>query len=71
MPEFHNPTNGYKVVVNNWHLFLGAFLFGPIFFLCIGKIGHAVANVAVGLFLWSFFLGWIVWVGYAVVSPKL
>jgi len=44
MPEFHNPSNDHKVVVINWKVFLGAFLFGPIFFLCVGEIGHALAN---------------------------
>ena len=71
MPEFYNPSNGHKVVVINWKVFLGAFLFGPIFFLCVGEIGHALACFAVGLVLWSFFLGWIVWIGYVVVSPKI
>ena len=51
MPEFYNPSNGHKVVVINWHVFLGAFLFGPIFSLCIDEIGNAMANFAVGLFL--------------------
>ena len=71
MPEFYNPSNGNKVVLRNWKVFLGVFLFGPIFFLCVGKIEHALANFAVGLFLWSVFLGWIVWIRYAFVSPKI
>ena len=52
MPEFYNPSNGHKVVIINWKVFLGAFLFGPIFFLCVGEIGHALAN-----FLWDYFGG--------------
>ena len=71
MTEFNNPSNGHKVVVRNWKVILGAILFGLIFFLCIGEIGHALANFTVGLFLWSLFLGWIAWIGYAVVSPKI
>ena len=70
MPEFHNPSNGHKVVVRNWKVFLGAFLFGPIFFLCVGKTGHALANFAVGLFF-VFLFCWIVWIEFEVFSPKI
>ena len=57
MPVFHNPSNINNVVVINWKVVLGAFLFGPIFFLCVGEIGHALSNFAIGVFLWPFFLG--------------
>ena len=51
MREFYNPPDGNEVVVFNWKVILGAFLFGPIFSLCIDEIGNAMANFAVGLFL--------------------
>ena len=50
---------------------LGAFLVGPIFFFCIGEIGHGVANLAMGLILWVVFLGWIIWIAYAFVAPSI
>tara|TARA_Y100001968_G_scaffold136021_1_gene124055 strand:- start:588 stop:830 length:243 start_codon:yes stop_codon:yes gene_type:complete len=71
MTELNNPSNGNKVVVRNWKVILGSILFGQISFLCIGKTGHALANFAVELFLWSFFLGFIVWIGYEFVSPQI
>jgi len=36
--------------------------FWTSFLLCVGEIGHALANFTVGLFLWSFFLGLIGWI---------
>ena len=50
---------------------IGAFLFGPIFFLCIGEIGHAFAGIIGGVLLWMIFLGWIVWIVYAFAAPGI
>ena len=71
MPRFVNPSNNHTVVVNNFMVIVGAFLVGPIFFFCIGEIGHGLANLALGLILWMIFLGWIVWIGYAIAAPMI
>ena len=71
MPLFRNPQNGHEVRPDNAMVVIGAFLFGPIFFLCIGEIGHAFANFLIGLVLWMVFLGWIVWIGYAIAAPGI
>ena len=71
MPLFRNPQNGHEVRPDNVMVVIGAFLFGPIFFLCIGEIGHAFANFLIGLVLCMVFLGWIVWIGYAIAAPGI
>lgn len=71
MSRFVNPSNNHTIEVNNFMVFVGAFLVGPIFFFCIGEIGHGLANIALGLVLWSVFLGWIVWIAYAFAAPAI
>ena len=71
MPKFRNPANGHTVFVDNTMVVLGAFFFGPLFFLCIGEIGHGLANFGIGLILWIAFLGWITWIGWAVAGPGI
>lgn len=71
MSSFRNPANGHIVHVNGFMVFIGAFLFGPIFFFCIGEIGHGLANLLLGLVLWTVMLGWLVWIGYAFVAPQI
>jgi uncharacterized membrane protein len=71
MPSYRNPQNNHIVTPNNFSVVLGAFLVGPIFFFCIGEIGHAFANLILGLLLWMIFLGWINWIGYAIAGPEI
>ena len=71
MPRFQNPVNGHIVHVDTTMVWLGALLFGPIFFLCIGEIGHGLANFLLGLVLWAVFLGWIVWIVWAIAAPGI
>ncbi|MFQ6538747.1 MULTISPECIES: hypothetical protein [Aphanothece] len=68
---FRNPQNNHKVYPSNFAIVAGAFFFGPIFFLCIGEVGHALANLLLGLLLWLIFLGWIVWIAYAIAAPSI
>ena len=71
MANFRNPVNDHIVHVNNAMVWIGAFLFGPIFFLCIGEIGHAFANLIIGVILWMVLLGWLVWIFYAFAAPGI
>ena len=71
MSRFVNPSNGHSVEVNNFMVVIGAFLVGPIFFFCIGEIGHGLANLFLGAILWAIFLGWIVWIAYAFAAPTI
>lgn len=71
MSSYRNPLNNHVITPNNFSVVLGAFLVGPIFFLCIGEIGHAFANLILGLLLWMILLGWIVWIVYAFAAPGI
>jgi len=71
MPTFRNPQNNHVVRPDNASIVIGAFLLGPIFFFCIGEIGHAFGNLLLGLLLWTILLGWIVWIGYAFAAPGI
>lgn len=71
MPKFRNPVNGHLVHVDNTMVVLGAFFFGPIFFLCVGEVGHALSNFALGFVLWMILMGWLVWIGYAIAAPEI
>lgn len=68
---FRNPQNNHIVYPSNFAIVAGAFLFGPIFFLCIGEVGHALANLVLSLLLWMIFLGWVVWIAYAIAAPSI
>ena len=71
MRRFKNPVNGHIVDVDNTMVVIGAFFLGPIFFFCIGEIGHGLGNFFIGLILWALLLGWIVWIAYAVGAPEI
>ena len=71
MSSYRNPQNNHVVMPNNFLVVLGAFLVGPIFFFCIGEIGHGFANIILGVLLWMIFLGWIVWIAYAIAAPGI
>ena len=61
MPIYTKPNSAITKDVNNVGVFIGVMLLGPIFFLCIGMLGHfllsLILTLVIGIPLWSVGLG--------------
>ncbi len=63
MPIYAKPNSSVTKEVNNVGVFIGVMLLGPIFFLCIGMVGHfifsLILTLIIGIPLWlSVWGGW-------------
>ena len=69
MPIYAKPNSPVTKEVNNVGVFIGVVLLGPVFFLCTGMVGHfifsLILTLIIGIPLWAFGLGWLVWFFYA------
>ena len=50
---------------------MGAIFFGPIFFFCIGEVLHGFMYILSSLVLWLVLLGWVIWIIYPIVAPRI
>ena len=71
MKCFHNPITNDIVYPNNALIILGAIFFGPIFFFCIGEVLHGFMYILSSLVLWMVLLGWVIWIIYPIVAPRI
>ena len=71
MTIYRNPRTNASVKVNKTLTVLWSYLFGPLFYLRIGAVGHAVAYTVLCLLLWAHNLYLVVWAVYAVFAPSI
>lgn len=68
---FVHPNTGIIVKPNWTMVVLGSFLFGPIFFLAVGEVGHSILYIAAAIVFGLSGLGLIVCIAYAIAAQQI
>jgi hypothetical protein len=69
--HFVHPTTG-KTVRPNWTMVvLGSLIFGPIFFLVVGEVGHGILYIIAAIVFGMVGLGLIVGIAYTIAARQI